>query len=433
MLLSFLYCCRTTESVAKETTPQTVRFQDRHSLLTRERIGFLSSPRSSPQQTDMESGSKATPTNASAGLFVPSRPSPLSYSVTSNRPPVNSSMNPAASSQTRSSNPKSIFSHQMASELVDAKKNRLSLESVRKKAVDQIISPPSKISKRGVKLESPTVSIVKTPLSSTMVRLPPPSMATAMQHQTTQASAALGGSGGTYRFSPGKIISTPPVEPFAVTSVATEPTYMFSPPMTRSFSPPVTRLASAARKRAEASEMGGRGSSEDSELQREIETESSVRRKRERETARAAVSRAEQLPGIPESSSQHHQQQHHQQQHHQQQHHQQQQQQRQRVTRSATRTGSMSSSQSDEEEQIVSKPKTSRKTVRSRGRRAVSAQPVFDPDPVHLVSPPSRHATPTTTTAGARRSLRPKQPALHSMQSGHGTRRSTRLLQDTRK
>ena len=359
----------------------------------------------------MESGSKATPTNASAGLFVPSRPSPLSYSVTSNRPPVNSSMNPA--SQTRSSNPKSIFSHQMASELVDAKKKRLSLESVRKKAVDQIISPPSEISKRGVKLETPTVSIVKTPLSSTMVRLPPP-MATAMQHQTTQASAAHGGSGGAYRFSPGKIISTPPVEPLAVTSVATEPTYMFSPPMTRSFS--------AARKKAEASEMGWRGSSEDSELQRETETESSVRRKRERETARAAVSRAEQLPGIPESSSQYHQQQQ-----------QQQQQRRQRVTRSATRTGSVSSSQSDEEEKIASKPKTSRKTVRSRGRRAVSAQPVFDPDPIHLVTPPSRHATPTTTTASTRRSLRPKQPALHSMQSGFGTRRSTRLLQDKRK
>ena len=410
MHLHVLFCCRTTESVARATTPQTVRFQDRHSLLTRERIGFLSSPRSSPQQTDMESGSKATPTNVSAGLFVPSRPSPLSYSVTSNRPPVNSSMNPA--SQTRSSNPKSIFSHQMASELVDAKKKRLSLESVRKKAVDQIISPPSEISKRGVKVETPTVSIVKTPLSSTMVRLPPP-MATAMQHQTTQASAALGGSGGAYRFSPGKIISTPPVEPLAVTSVATEPTYMFSPPMTRSFS--------AARKKAEASEMGWRGSSEDSELQRETETESSVRRKRERETARAAVSRAEQLPGIPESSSQHHQQQ------------QQQQQRRQRVTRSATRTGSVSSSQSDEEEKIASKPKTSRKTVRSRGRRAVSAQPVFDPDPIHLVTPPSRHATPTTTTASTRRSLRPKQPALHSMQSGFGTRRSTRLLQDKRK
>lgn len=156
--------CRTAASKDELLATPKIRFPAR-SLLTRERLGYR--PNSSPQPTGVELQSKSTPTNTSiggsggrGGPFAPTRPSPLSYSITS----------------------KSV-------------------------------------------VHSPQKSL-KIPLSSTMVQLP--SKNTDPKIQGLEV----------YSFSPGKIISTPPVKEIEVSG----PSFMFSPPLTRS----------AARKKAAA-------------------------------------------------------------------------------------------------------------------------------------------------------------------------------------
>lgn len=188
--------CRTAvDPVPKEATPK-IRFQA-HSLLTRERLGHR--PHSTPQQTGTDLRSKTTPTNTSiggsggkGGLFAPARPSPLSYSITSKS--VTSS--PAL--------------HTKAAQL------------------------PQTIT---------AIKPLKISLSSTMVQLP--------QQPPQSTDKETTGSEG-YSFSPGKIISTPPVQEIETSG----PSFMFSPPLTRS----------AARKKAAAAvatEEGGAGAPPD--------------------------------------------------------------------------------------------------------------------------------------------------------------------------
>ena len=78
---------------------------------------------------------------------------------------------------------KNIFSPAVASEIIEAKKKQLqsSLETMRKKRLEEIRSPPKgeavegrEEEAGGVKAPSqaPTVCVVKTHLSATMVQLP---------------------------------------------------------------------------------------------------------------------------------------------------------------------------------------------------------------------------------------------------------------------
>jgi hypothetical protein len=185
-------------SVAMAT--QKIRFHDARSLLG--------------------SGSKATPTKGVAGgLFAPSRPSPLSHSITSHSSPLVSSSTSASKTQ------KSIFALEMANELVGTKKDRLSLESMRRKAINQISSSPQSTQKDSAQQKTLGVAV-----SATMVQVP-----------ISDTPRQGPGGPGAYRFSPGKILSTPPVDQLK----SPEPAFVFSPPFTRS----------AARRKAAASRM----------------------------------------------------------------------------------------------------------------------------------------------------------------------------------
>ena len=191
-------------SVAKVTTK--IQFQDTRSILG--------------------SGPKTTPTKGiGGGLFAPSCPSPLSHSITSQSSPLVSS---TTSTPLLSKTQKSVFAIKMANELMGTKKDRLSLESARKLAVSQITSSP-KMSQR-VTESSAQPKVVGVALSATMVQLP----------ESDSPRQSPGGRG-VYRFSPGKILSMPPVEQLK----SPEPAFVFSPPLTRS----------AARRKAAASRM----------------------------------------------------------------------------------------------------------------------------------------------------------------------------------
>ena len=164
------------------------------------------------------SGSKATPTKGVAGgLFAPSRPSPLSHSITSHSSPL------VSSSTSTSKTQKSIFALEMENELVGAKKDRLSLESMRRKAINQISSSPQSAQKDSAQQKTLGVAV-----SATMVQVP-----------ISDTPRQGPGGPGAYRFSPGKILSTPPVDQLK----SPEPAFVFSPPFTRS----------AARRKAAAS------------------------------------------------------------------------------------------------------------------------------------------------------------------------------------
>ena len=113
----------------------------------------------------------------------------------------------------------------MANELVGTKKDRLSLESMRRKAINQISSSPQSTQKDSAQQKTLGVAV-----SATMVQVP----------ISDTPRQGLGGPGA-YRFSPGKILSTPPVDQLK----SPEPAFVFSPPFTRS----------AARRKAAAGRM----------------------------------------------------------------------------------------------------------------------------------------------------------------------------------
>lgn len=285
-------------SVAKATTPQKIRFQDTRSLLIRERIGYRPSP--SPQQTGMESGYKTTPTStgiagSGSGLFAPNRPSPLSYSITTKSSPQISSRNPSNASSTHSATRKSIFSLEVASELVDAKKDRLSLESERKRTVDRISSPPHAVKKdtEGLSRAAPCKT-VRIPLSSTMVQLPSPNEQPKPEGQGSDA-----GGYGEYRFSPGKIISTPPMEHLEASGAA----FMFSPPYTRSTA---RKKAAVSRTAIESEKAGDRdkGSSTTTLAPETRETGLAKKAAAAAKNRRAAVEEVDAPSDTPDASTQ---------------------------------------------------------------------------------------------------------------------------------
>ena len=102
----------------------------------------------------------------------------------------------------------------MANELVGAKKDRLSLESMRRKAINQISSSPQSAQKDSAQQKTLGVAV-----SATMVQVP-----------ISDTPRQGPGRPGAYRFSPGKILSTPPVDQLK----SPEPAFVFSPPLTRS-------------------------------------------------------------------------------------------------------------------------------------------------------------------------------------------------------
>ena len=218
VILHYLFCLlfsfRTVDSksVSVAMAAQKIQFHDTRSLLG--------------------SGSKATPTKGIAGgLFAPSRPSPLSHSITLHSSPVVSSSTSASSTQ------KSIFTLEMASELVGTKKGKLSLESARKKAINQISSSPQTSQK--IAEQQKTLGM---PVSATMVQVP-----------TSDMPKQGPGGPGLYRFSPGKILSTPPVDQLK----SSELSFVFSPPFTRS----AARRKAAASRTVQETKDGHRGDS----------------------------------------------------------------------------------------------------------------------------------------------------------------------------
>ena len=296
-------------SLVQTSMQQTIRFRDPNSRLTPDHVGHSLKPK---PQSSMESGPPppATQGAGSRGLFAPSQPSPLSYSVASVRPPLVSSL-------TQPATKKSIFSPA----LVEAKKKKLSLETARKKAVEQIASPLGTTKgKQGGK--DRTTHVIKAPLSSTMVQLPV--FAKMDQKNRDQALSAPITS---YQFSPGKIISTPPVEPLERLPMSGHPTYAFSPPLTRS---------AARRKMAEHRETEMEGEADIGTGMEELRREP-LRGKSQVVKETTAAAKPEKLQKPPESS------------------------------RRQTRSTSVSSSHSESDDpQTVTgtKPRTSRKTTR---------------------------------------------------------------------